>query len=58
MSSMIMTPISDSGMVTSGINVERKLPRNRKITTMTMIAASPSVFATSEIEARMNSVAS
>ncbi len=55
---MASTPISDSGMVTMGMMVERRLPRNRKITTMTMMAASPSVFTTSQIEARMKLVAS
>ena len=55
---MIITPISDSGMVTIGISVARRLPRNRKITTTTMIAASPSVFSTSAMDARMNFVAS
>jgi hypothetical protein len=33
--------------------VDLRLPRNRKITTMTMIAASPKVFMTSQSEARM-----
>jgi hypothetical protein len=33
-------------MVTIGMKVERKLPRNRKITTMTIAAASTSVLAT------------
>ena len=45
-------------MVTIGISVERRLPRNRKITTMTISAASSSVFSTSSIEALMNLVAS
>ena len=55
---MIITPTSDSGMVTIGMKVERRLPRNRKMTTMTMIAASASVLTTSLIEERMKSVAS
>jgi hypothetical protein len=45
-------------MVTTGMMVERMLPRNRKITTMTMMLASSSVLPTSQIEALMNSVAS
>ena len=55
---MASTPTSDNGMVTIGMMVDLRLPRNRKITTMTMIAASPSVFITSQIEARMKLVAS
>ena len=53
-----MTPTSDSGMVTIGIRVERRLPRKRKITTTTIRTASPSVRTTSSIEARMKAVAS
>ena len=45
--SAIITPISDSGIVTIGMNVERRLPRNKKITTMTIAAASIRVLATS-----------
>jgi hypothetical protein len=45
-------------MVTMGISVERRLPRNRKITTITIRAASSSVFCTSSMEALMNLVAS
>ena len=45
-------------MVTIGISVERRLPRNRKMTTMTISAASIRVVATSLIEASMNLVAS
>jgi len=56
--SMIITPISESGIVTIGISVERRLPRKRKMTTTTMTAASISVRATSSIDARMNSVES
>ena len=52
------TPISDSGMVTTGMIVERIEPRNMKITTMTMMPASSRVLPTSQIEALMNSVAS
>ena len=29
---IVPAPTSDSGIVTTGINTERKLPRNRKIT--------------------------
>ena len=46
----LQTPISDSGMVTTGITTERNEARNRKITTITMMTASPSVFSTSSIE--------
>ena len=55
---MASTPTSDSGMVTIGMIVDRRLPRNRKITTMTISAASPKVFITSHSEARMKLVAS
>ena len=41
-------------MVTIGMMVERMLPMNRKMTTMTITAAAISVLATSRIEARMN----
>ena len=54
----IATPTSDSGMAMTGMSVERMLPRKRKITITTMMAASASVFVTSSIEALMNSVAS
>jgi len=57
-SSIPITPISESGIVTIGISVERKLPRNRKITTTTMSAASPRVLITSSIDSRINSVES
>ena len=57
-SSAIITPISDSGMVTIGMIVERMLPMNRKMTTMTIAAAAISVLATSRIDERMNSVES
>ena len=39
-----------------GMKVERRLPRKRKITTITIAAASASVLATSYIEARMKVV--
>ena len=48
----------DSGIVTSGIRVERNDPRNRKMTMMTISAACASVKMTSLIEAWMNSVES
>ena len=41
-----------------GMKVERIEPRNRKITTMTISAASPSVLATSLIDSLMKIVAS
>ena len=37
-------PISEIGIVTSGISVARQLRRNRKITTMTRITASATVL--------------
>ena len=55
---MMPAPTSDSGIVTIGISTERKLPRNRKITTTTMTTAWPSVDFTSSIEAWMNLVES
>ena len=36
-------PISDSGMVTTGMMTARKVPRNRKITAITITTASTSV---------------
>ena len=51
-------PISDSGMATTGITTARGAPRNRKITTVTMISASISVLITSWMELTMNLVAS
>ena len=51
-------PMIDSGIVTRGISVERNEPRNRNITTTTMMAACASVPMTSLIEASMNSVES
>ena len=47
---MLQTPISDSGIVTTGIMTERNEARNRKITTTTIRTASPSVFSTSSID--------
>ena len=48
---MIPAPTSDSGIVTTGISTARKLPRNRKITPMTMTTAAARVDLTSSIEA-------
>ena len=45
-------------MVTTGMMVERRLPRNRKITTITISPASISVVCTSLMDASMNLVAS
>src|SRR3546814_15178996 len=41
-------------MVTTGMMTARKVPRNRKITTITMTIASISVCSTSSIEASTN----
>ena len=46
----LQTPISESGMVTTGIITERNEARNRKITTTTMTTAAARVFSTSSIE--------
>ena len=54
----IPAPISDKGIVTTGISTARKLPRNRKITTTTMTTAWASENLTSSIEAWMNRVES
>ena len=51
-------PISDSGMVTAGISTLRSEPRNRKITTITMISASTIVLMTSLIASWIASVLS
>ena len=51
---IVPAPISDSGMVTTGIATERGVPRNRKMTTMTISTASPSVHSTSLIDDLMN----
>ncbi len=51
-------PTSDSGMATMGIAVARTLPRNRKMTTVTMTRASASVLMTSRMELRTNMVVS
>ena len=47
-------PISDTGIVTSGISVARQVRRNRKITSTTSSTASPMVAYTDLIEASMN----
>ncbi|MNR68050.1 hypothetical protein D3C85_1923620 [compost metagenome] len=52
------TPIIYSGMVITGISTERKAPRNRNTTTITISTASPRVFTTSSMEAWMKRVAS
>ena len=46
-------PMSETGMVTSGITVARTERRNRKITAMTSAIASPMVVNTSSIEREM-----
>src|ERR1700678_4823474 len=43
-------PISETGIVIAGMMVARQSSRNRKITTMTMMIASPSVPTTSRME--------
>ncbi len=51
-------PTSDSGMAMTGMMTARRLPRNRKITTVTMRSDSPNVFRTSTIDVLMNAVES
>ena len=51
-------PISDSGMAIIGIKTALKLPKNKKITTVTMSKASTSVWMTSVIEVVINLVES
>ena len=55
---MKKVPIIDSGIATIGTITARKLPRNRKMTTVTIASASTSVFTTSTIEVLMYSVES
>ena len=55
---MKKVPTSESGMAITGTITARRLPRNRKITTVTMTSASTSVFTTSLIEVLMKSVES
>ena len=52
------TPISDSGIVTTGIITERNEPRKRKMTNTTISTASAMVLNTSSIEALINLVES
>jgi hypothetical protein len=47
-------PISDTGMVTSGISVARKLRRKKKMISSTSSIASPMVLNTASIERSMN----
>ena len=54
----VAAPMIDSGIVTTGISTERRDPRNRKMTTMTMATASSSVFTTSSMDAWMKRVLS
>ncbi len=54
----LQTPISDSGMVTTGMITERNEARNRKMTTTTMPTAWIRVFSTSLIDERMKLVES
>ena len=51
-------PISDSGMAMTGMMTARRLPRNRKMTMVTMRSDSASVFTTSTMEVLMNAVES
>ncbi|OIQ68818.1 hypothetical protein GALL_495850 [mine drainage metagenome] len=51
-------PISDSGIATTGTKMALKLPRNRKITTVTITSASTSVLTTSVIDELMKAVES
>ena len=51
-------PISEIGIATIGISTERRLPRNRKITSTTMRSVSAIVMMTSTIEDSMYSLAS
>ncbi len=52
------TPISDSGMVRTGISTERNEPRKSRITTTTIATASAMVLNTSRIEPLIVSVES
>jgi hypothetical protein len=51
-------PTSDSGMAITGMMTARRLPRKRKMTTVTMTSDSANVFTTSEMDVLMNSVES
>ena len=46
-------PISDNGIATTGISTDRKEPRKRKMTTMTISSVSPRVFSTSRMAFEM-----
>ena len=58
MSMMKKVPTSDKGMAMTGTKTARKLPKNRKITTVTMSKASSKVLTTSAMEVLMKSVES
>ena len=47
---IIPAPTRESGIVTTGMTTERKVPRKRKITTTTMASASIRVRITSLME--------
>ena len=51
-------PISDRGMATTGMMTARKVPRNRKITAVTISSAWIRVFTTSRMDAVTNFVLS
>ncbi len=51
-------PTSDSGIAINGMATARRLPRNRKMTTLTISSDSISVLTTSWIELVMNLVPS
>ena len=51
-------PISDRGIAITGMITARTLPRNRKITTVTISSASTRVFTTSRIDEVTNLVLS
>ena len=50
----IKAPITDTGMVTAGIRVARRLPRKAKITAITSTTEIPRVISTSRMDARIN----
>ena len=49
----VQAPISDTGMVTMGIRLARRLRRNRKITSTTSTMASPMVWNTDSMDFSM-----
>ena len=55
---MKKVPTSDSGIAITGTSTARKLPRNRKITTVTISSASTKVLTTSMMEVLMKAVES